>query len=116
MKTSLEFLVVWACQFCPHLKEFFPPKLLREQRLVEKFFVMYGRRITMSRIGKQPIVVADKVEVVINGSDVKVKGPKGELSYSFTEYVKIEKKTTQLLLHPKTIQYCTSHVGDNQGL
>ena len=55
----------------------------------------------MSRIGKQPIVVADKVEVVINGSDVKVKGPKGELSYSFTEYVKIEKKDNSIVVTPK---------------
>ena len=55
----------------------------------------------MSRIGKQPIVVADKVEVVINGSNVKVKGPKGELSYSFTEYVKIEKKDNSIVVTPK---------------
>ncbi len=33
----------------------------------------------MSRIGKQPIKVPEKVQVSINGSEVSVKGPKGEL-------------------------------------
>jgi len=34
----------------------------------------------MSRIGKRPIPVPAKVTVTINGQDVQVKGPKGELS------------------------------------
>ena len=55
----------------------------------------------MSRIGKQPIVVADKVEVVINGLDVKVKGPKGELAYSFTDFVKIVKEGNSVIVTPK---------------
>jgi large subunit ribosomal protein L6 len=37
----------------------------------------------MSRIGKQPIPLPDKVEVNIRGSQVTVKGPKGELTRSF---------------------------------
>lgn len=37
----------------------------------------------MSRVGKTPIPVPDKVQVEIRGSSVKVKGPKGELSRSF---------------------------------
>ena len=36
----------------------------------------------MSRIGKLPISVPSGVEVAINGSDVSVKGPKGELGMS----------------------------------
>ncbi len=34
----------------------------------------------MSRIGKQPIVVPQGVDVTLNGQQVRVKGPKGELS------------------------------------
>ena len=45
----------------------------------------------MSRIGKQPIGIPDKVEVNINGSTVSVKGPKGQLTYTFRKEVKIEK-------------------------
>lgn len=35
----------------------------------------------MSRIGKKPISVPDGVQVTVSGSDVAVKGPKGELSF-----------------------------------
>ncbi len=34
----------------------------------------------MSRIGKKPIPLPDKVSVTIKQQDVTVKGPKGELS------------------------------------
>ena len=36
----------------------------------------------MSRIGKQPIELPDKVEVNIRGSEVTIKGPKGELAHT----------------------------------
>ena len=45
----------------------------------------------MSSIGKKPIGVPDKVEIKINGSTVDVKGPKGQLTYTFRKEVKIEK-------------------------
>ena len=45
----------------------------------------------MSRIGKKPIGVPDKVEIKISGSVVDVKGPKGQLTYTFRKEVKIEK-------------------------
>ena len=45
----------------------------------------------MSRIGKAPIGIPDKVEVKIDGSTVEVKGPKGQLSYTFRKEVKIVK-------------------------
>ncbi len=37
----------------------------------------------MSRIGRLPVVVPPKVEVQIEGTSLKVKGPKGSLEYSF---------------------------------
>jgi large subunit ribosomal protein L6 len=45
----------------------------------------------MSRIGKQPVGIPDKVEVKLNGNSVEVKGPKGQLSYTFHKEVKLEK-------------------------
>ncbi len=41
----------------------------------------------MSRIGKLPVTVPSGVDVTINGLDVTVKGPKGELSQSMPEGV-----------------------------
>ena len=44
----------------------------------------------MSRIGKQPIPVPSGVDIKIDGSTVTVKGPKGELTQTFTDVLTIE--------------------------
>ncbi len=36
----------------------------------------------MSRIGKQPVQIPEKVTVTVHGQEVTVKGPKGELKHS----------------------------------
>jgi large subunit ribosomal protein L6 len=54
----------------------------------------------MSRIGKKPIGIPDKVEVKVNGSTVEVKGPKGQLSYTFRSEVKIEQAGKELNVTP----------------
>jgi large subunit ribosomal protein L6 len=54
----------------------------------------------MSRIGKLPIVVPEKVEVKINGAHVAVKGPNGALEYNFTDQVKIELKDKEITVNP----------------
>ncbi|RRF99373.1 MAG: 50S ribosomal protein L6 [Coriobacteriaceae bacterium] len=46
----------------------------------------------MSRIGKQPVTVPSGVTVTINGSDVQVKGPKGQLERTFSDLVAIDQK------------------------
>ena len=54
----------------------------------------------MSRIGKAPIGIPDKVEVKVNGTTVEVKGPKGQLTYTFRKEVKIEKADKVLTVSP----------------
>ena len=44
----------------------------------------------MSRVGKVPVAVPEKVTVDIDGAMVKVKGPKGELEKTFPNDVAIE--------------------------
>lgn len=51
----------------------------------------------MSRIGKSPIPVPNGVTVTINGSDVKVKGPKGELSRTVRPEIKIKQEDGKLI-------------------
>ena len=46
----------------------------------------------MSRIGKSPITVPSGVTVTINGSDVTVKGPKGELKKTFRPEITISQE------------------------
>ena len=52
----------------------------------------------MSRIGRLPITVPSGVEVTINGRDITVKGPKGELSHSIVEPITVEQADGSLLV------------------
>lgn len=54
----------------------------------------------MSRIGKLPVGIPDKVEVKVNGLNVDVKGPKGQLSYTFLPKVKIEMAGKEIKVTP----------------
>ncbi|WP_333654774.1 50S ribosomal protein L6 [Dissulfurispira sp.] len=52
----------------------------------------------MSRIGKQPVDIPQGVNVELKNGMVKVKGPKGELSYSLPEGIKASLTDSKLLL------------------
>src|SRR3954462_13651826 len=52
----------------------------------------------MSRIGKKPIVVPSGVTVSVDGSSIKVKGPKGELTREIRDEIKVEQNDGQLTL------------------
>lgn len=52
----------------------------------------------MSRIGKAPIVVPDKVDVEINGNVVTAKGPLGTLSLTVRPELIIEREDNKLIL------------------
>ena len=43
----------------------------------------------MSRVGKQPVKIPEKVKVSVDGSTVKVEGPKGKMSFPFNPIVTI---------------------------
>ena len=55
----------------------------------------------MSRIGKQPILIPDGVDVSVEGLLVKIKGGKGELVESFSDSINMEKKETAIKVFPK---------------
>ncbi|NUP27898.1 MAG: 50S ribosomal protein L6 [Nocardia sp.] len=52
----------------------------------------------MSRIGKDPVAVPAGVEVTINGQDVAVKGPKGQLTLSVAEPISVAQEDGRLLV------------------
>ncbi len=54
----------------------------------------------MSRIGKQPIPITDKVTVTIDGLNVKVKGPKGELERTLPEKVAVALDGSEVKVTP----------------
>jgi len=55
----------------------------------------------MSRIGKAPITVPDKVEITINGNTVTVKGPLGTLTRTFRPEVEITREGNVLTVSRK---------------
>ena len=44
----------------------------------------------MSRVGRLPVEIPSGVDVKIDGSNVKIKGPKGEMEFSFSPDIAIE--------------------------
>lgn len=58
----------------------------------------------MSRIGKKPIPLPDKVQVNIDGSEVTVKGPKGEMYNRFPVEITIKEEDGNLVVTRPTDQ------------
>ena len=56
----------------------------------------------MSRIGKTPVLIPDKVTVDFDGLTVTVKGPKGELKRLMPEGVSFDKKENTVVVSPTT--------------
>jgi large subunit ribosomal protein L6 len=52
----------------------------------------------MSRIGKSPIPLPSGVTVTINGDEVKVKGPKGELSRKIRPEITVKQEDGKLIV------------------
>jgi len=55
----------------------------------------------MSRIGKQPIPVPDKVTATVDGQHVSVKGPKGELSATLVDDVLVKLDNGVIEVQPR---------------
>jgi large subunit ribosomal protein L6 len=55
----------------------------------------------MSRIGKKPIALPEKVSVIVKKSTIDVKGPKGELSWTFPFIVDVHVKDNEITIERK---------------
>ena len=54
----------------------------------------------MSRIGKRAVPVPSNVTATVSGREVKVKGPKGELSFTVPDKIKVEKTAGGIEVEP----------------
>ena len=54
----------------------------------------------MSRIGKKPVPVPKGITATVAGQLVKMKGPKGELSFTAPEEIKIAQDATGIVVSP----------------
>jgi large subunit ribosomal protein L6 len=55
----------------------------------------------MSRIGKKPVSIPSGVTPTVSGQTVKMKGPKGELSFTLPEALKVEKTAAGIQIEPR---------------
>ena len=56
----------------------------------------------MSRIGRLPVAVPSGVQVNVQGSDVHVKGPKGEMKRTFSPHIEIAMEDGQVVVKRKS--------------
>ena len=56
----------------------------------------------MSRIGRLPVAVPNGVQINVQGSDVHVKGPKGELKRTFSSQINIALENGELVITRKS--------------
>lgn len=55
----------------------------------------------LSRIAKTPLAIPAGVEIALNGSNVKVKGPLGQLEFTFNDTVAIAKEENSVVFSTK---------------
>jgi len=55
----------------------------------------------MSRIGRKPILIPKEVKVEIEGQDVAIKGPKGELSRKIPEEILVKREDDKIMVSLK---------------
>ncbi len=59
-------------------------------------------KIRMSRIGKLPIEISDKVQVTLNWNEVKIKWALGELSFVYSDKIDVKQVENSLVVIPKS--------------
>lgn len=71
----------------------------------------------MSRIGKLPIAIPDKVEIALDGSSIEVKGPKGTLSRNLSREISVKVEGNEIIVErPDNSRTATSHQGLTRSL
>lgn len=55
----------------------------------------------MSRVGKKPIPIPDKVQVTLKGESIEVKGPKGNLSLVVPPRVSVSQEDGSIVVSPE---------------
>ena len=58
----------------------------------------------MSRVGRMPVAIPAGVQVELNGSNVSVKGPKGEMKRTFSPLIGVAMENGQIVITRKSDQ------------
>ncbi len=70
----------------------------------------------MSKIGKKPISIPEKVNIDIQGTQITVKGPLGELKHQVKDFLQVDKKENLIFLSPVDKSNIDKKVKENWGL
>ncbi|MDD5066548.1 MAG: 50S ribosomal protein L6 [bacterium] len=70
----------------------------------------------MSKIGKKPVLIPEKVNIEIDKNCVTVKGPLGSLKEEFKDVIKIEIADNKILVQPVQKEDMTKEVNEYWGL
>jgi large subunit ribosomal protein L6 len=70
----------------------------------------------MSRIGKKPISIASGVKITLDGQNIKVEGPKGNLERTIHEQVEVKMEADQLLVTSRQEKGSTALQGLSRSL
>jgi len=71
----------------------------------------------VSRIGRLPVEIPTGVDVKITGSHVKIKGPKGEMEYTFSPNIEISSKDSEIIVsRPSDVREMRSLHGTTRSL
>ncbi len=70
---------------------------------MEKCFLKCGspHNTTMSRIGKLPVIIAEGVAIALDGKEVKVTGPKGNLTFRIPMGIEVKQAENTLIIERK---------------
>jgi len=70
----------------------------------------------MSRVGKQPVIILDGVEARLNGQELSVKGPKGQLKMNIPGSFQAVMKDKTIVISPKVEGEKGDEIGALHGL
>jgi large subunit ribosomal protein L6 len=71
-----------------------------------------GAEMTTSRVGRKPITIPAGVEVLLNGHDLSIKGPKGHKVVAIHNFVQVQKDESVLTVRPNDqAEYCRTGSG-----
>ena len=59
----------------------------------------------MSRIGRAPVAISDKVQATISANNIKIKWPLWELSFDFSENVEVKQEENSIIVTQKSEEF-----------
>ncbi len=90
--TYPRFRTDWVYVFCLLHGVYWKGQKPKNKGLAESLSVKYGRVVNMSRIGKVPIKIPEKVTVTFKGDEIEVKGPKGLIVLGNSDLIEYEQE------------------------